>query len=73
MLEACGRETLPYRAVAGWAYAFRRRREDVDQCHAEIIAVGQSVRRLVQQDAVDGIRCLPDVCRWVLHVGGDYF
>ena len=38
-----------------------------------IIAVEHSVRRLVQQDAVDGIRRLPDVWRWVLHVGRDYF
>ena len=39
---------------------------------AIIVAVEQSVRRLVQ-DAVDGIRRLPDVWRWVLHDGGDYF
>ena len=40
--------------------------------HTAIIAVEQSVQRLVQQDAVDGIRRLPDVWRRVLHVG-DYF
>ena len=28
LLEACGRETLPYRSVGRWAYAFRRGRED---------------------------------------------
>ena len=38
-----------------------------------IIAVVQYVRRLVQQDAVDDIRRLPDVWRRVLHVGADYF
>ena len=59
--------------MARWAYAFHRGREDVQQCHTAIIAVEQSVRRLVQQDAVDGIRRLPDVWRRVLHVGGDYF
>ena len=73
LLETCHRETLPYRTVGRWAFAFRRGRENVHQCHAEIIAVEQSVRRLVQQDAVDDIRRLPDVCRRVLHVGGDYF
>ena len=31
LLEACGRETLPYRTAARWANAFRRRREDVHQ------------------------------------------
>ena len=72
ILEACGRETLPHRTVARWFYAFRRGREDVHQCHTAIIAVEQSVRRLVQ-DAVDDIRRLPDVWRRVLHVGGDYF
>ena len=40
---------------------------------AIIAAVEQSVRRLVQQDAVDGIRRLPAVWRRVLHVGEDYF
>ena len=35
--------------------------------------VEQSVRRLVQQDAVDDIRRLPDVWMRVLHVRGDYF
>ena len=40
---------------------------------AMIAAVEQSVRRLVQQDAVDDIRRLPDVCRRVLHVAGYYF
>ena len=35
-------------------------------------AVEQSVQRLVQQDAVDGIRPLPDVWRRILHVEGDY-
>ena len=54
LLEVCGRETLLYRTVAMWAYAFRRGREDVRQCHIAIIAVEQSVRRLVQ-DAVDGM------------------
>ena len=44
-----------------WAYEFRRGRENVHQCHTTIIALKQSVRRLVQQDAVDGIRRLPDV------------
>ena len=33
----------------------------------------QSVRRLAQQDAVDGIHLLADVWRRVLHAGGDYF
>ena len=33
LLEACGRETLPKRTVARWAYEFRRGREDVHQCH----------------------------------------
>ena len=49
-------------------YAFRRVRDDVHQCHVAIIAVEQSVRRLVQQDAVDDIRRLPDVLRRVLHL-----
>ncbi|KAJ4426769.1 hypothetical protein ANN_26568 [Periplaneta americana] len=40
---------------------------------AIIAAVEQSVRRLVQQDTVEGIRRLPEVWRRVLHVGGDYF
>ena len=40
---------------------------------AIIVAVEQSVQRLVQQDAVNGIRRLPDAWRRVLHVGGDYF
>ncbi|PSN32627.1 hypothetical protein C0J52_22380 [Blattella germanica] len=31
LLEACGKETLPYRTVARWANAFRRGREDVHQ------------------------------------------
>ena len=73
LLEACGRETLPYHTMARWAYACRRGREDVHQCHTAIIAVEQSVRRLVQQYTVDGIRRLPNVWRRVLHVGGDYF
>ena len=30
------------------------------------------VRRLVQEDAADGIRRLPDVWRRILHVGRDY-
>ena len=59
--------------MAGWAYAFRRGRGGVHQCQTANIAVEQSVRRLVQQDAVDGIRRLPDVWRRVLQVGGDYF
>ena len=33
LLEACGTETLPYRTVSRWAYAFRRGREDVHQKH----------------------------------------
>ncbi|KAJ4442993.1 hypothetical protein ANN_04641, partial [Periplaneta americana] len=37
-----------------------------------IAAVEQSVRRFVQQDAVDGIHRLPEVWRRILHVGGDY-
>ena len=37
------------------------------------LAVEQSVRRQVQQDAVDGICRLFDVWRRVLHVGGHYF
>ena len=40
---------------------------------AIIAAVEQFVRRLVLQDAVDGIRRLPDVWRRVLPIGGDYF
>ena len=43
-------------------YAFRRGREDIHQYHTAIIAVEQSVRRLVK-DAVDGTHCLPDVWR----------
>ncbi|KAJ4426664.1 hypothetical protein ANN_26462 [Periplaneta americana] len=31
LLEACGRETSPYRTVARWAHAFRNGREDVHQ------------------------------------------
>ncbi|KAJ4430876.1 hypothetical protein ANN_19467 [Periplaneta americana] len=31
LLEACGRETSPYRTVARWAHAFRNEREDVHQ------------------------------------------
>ena len=31
LLEACGRETLPYRTMARWVYAFHRGREDVHQ------------------------------------------
>ena len=59
--------------MARWEYAFRRGSEDVHQCHTAIIAVEQSVRRLVQEDAVDDIRRFPDVWRRVLHVAGDYF
>ena len=52
LLKACDRETLPHRTVVRWAYTFRRVREDVHQCHTAILlAVEQSVRRLVQQDA----------------------
>ncbi|KAJ4432111.1 hypothetical protein ANN_20726 [Periplaneta americana] len=40
---------------------------------AIIAGVEQSVRKLVQEDVVDGIRRLPEVWRRVLHVGGDYF
>ena len=40
---------------------------------AIIAAVEQSVRKLVKQDSVDGIRRLPDMLRRVLHGGGDYF
>ena len=36
-------------------------------------AVEQSVRRLVQQDAVVGIRRISDAWKRVLHIGGDYF
>ena len=46
--------------------------KNVHQCHTAIIAVEQSVRRVVEQDVVDGIRRLPDVWRRVLYVGGDY-
>ena len=73
LLEACGRETLPYRTVARQAYVFRSGRKDVHQCHTAIMAVLQSGRRDVQQDAVNGISCLPNVWRRVLHVGGDCF
>ena len=71
--EACGRENLPYRTMARWACVFLRGRKDV-HCGAgrPQSTVEQSVRRLVQQDAVDGIRRLPDVWRRVIHVGGDY-
>ena len=69
----CGRETLPYHTVTRWAtmkfpvtVRFRTRQ-------AIKAVVDQSVRRLVQEDAVVGIRRLPDVWRRVLHVGGDYF
>ncbi|KAJ4439847.1 hypothetical protein ANN_07975 [Periplaneta americana] len=40
---------------------------------AIIAATEQSVRRSVQQDAVDGVRHLPEVWRRIHHVGGDYF
>ena len=40
---------------------------------AIIVAVEQSVRRLVQQGALVGIRRLPDVWSRILLVGGDYF
>ena len=73
ILEACGRETLSYRSMVRWAYAFHRGREDVHQCHTTIIVVEQSVRRSLQEDAMDGIRRLPDVRKRVLYVGGDYF
>ncbi|KAJ4441030.1 hypothetical protein ANN_10879 [Periplaneta americana] len=33
LLEACGRETSPYRTVARWAHAFRNGMEDVHQKH----------------------------------------
>ena len=46
--------------MARWAYVFRRGR-DVHQSHTEIIAVEQSVRRLVQEAAMDGVRRLPDL------------
>ena len=55
----------------GGCMHFCRGREDVHQCHTAIILVEQSVQRLVQQNTVDGICRLPDVWRWVLHVGGD--
>ena len=73
LLEACGRDTLPYRTVGRWAYGFRRGRKDVHQCHTAIAGVQKYVRILIQQDAVDGMRRLPDVWRRVLHVRGDYF
>ncbi|KAJ4426847.1 hypothetical protein ANN_26646 [Periplaneta americana] len=63
LLEACGREISPYRTVARWAHAFRNWREDVIKnmeladCNQQ---VEQSVRRLVKQDSVDGIRGLPE-------------
>ena len=47
--------------------------EDVHQCHKAITAVEHSVRRLVPQDTVDGIRRLSGVCRRVFKVQGDYF
>ena len=69
LLEACGREILPYRTVARWAYIFRRG----GKCHRAVIAVKQSVHRLIQQDTMHGISILPDVWRQVRHVEGDYF
>ena len=40
---------------------------------AIIAAVEESVRRLVQKDAVDIIRRLLDAWKWDFHVGRDYF
>ena len=73
LLVAWGREPIPYHTVVWWAYAFRRGKEDVHQCHTSIISVEQSVRRLVQQDTVDGIRRLLVVWIRFIHVEGDYF
>ena len=78
-----GQRTL-FRPASRWASEFKmiagvhwsrtaRRREDWKKNSANIVAVEQSVRRLVQQDAVDDIRRLPDVWRRVMHFAGDYF
>ena len=39
LLEACGRETLPYLTVARWAYTFCRGRKDVHQ-NVELLMCG---------------------------------
>ena len=59
LLDACATEILIYNVKARWAYEFRRASEDVHHCRTAIIAVEQSVRRLVQRDALDGIRYSP--------------
>ena len=48
-------------------YAFPRAKEDVHHCHTAIIAVEQSLRRLVQEDAVDGASVVSLTC------GGGFF
>ena len=63
LLEASGRGTLPYSTISG-------RTHFAYQCHTGIIAVEQSVQRLVKEDAVNGIRRHPDVLRRVLHIRG---
>ena len=47
LVEGCGKETLRYRTLAKWAYAFRRAREDVHQWHTAIIPVEKCFGRLV--------------------------
>ncbi|PSN53204.1 hypothetical protein C0J52_04500 [Blattella germanica] len=50
LLEACGKQTLPYCTVASWANAFRREREDVHQKRG--VGRPQSARDDVHVNAV---------------------
>ena len=43
LLEACGRETLPYCTVATWAYALHRGREDVNKKNVEVADCNQQL------------------------------
>ena len=81
LMEACGRETLTYRTMAGWAYAFHRGREDLHkkrgagrpQSASDDVHVN-TVRALLEEHrcwtcielARDGIHCLHDLWRWIL-------
>ncbi|KAJ4430430.1 hypothetical protein ANN_22646 [Periplaneta americana] len=56
LLEACGRETSPYRTVARWKHAFRNGREDVHQKRGDVRSQSasddvyvNSVRALLQE------------------------
>ena len=77
MLETCGKGTLPYRALGRLTLFAKMKLPLTGVCfrtgQAIIAAVEQSIRRLEQRDAVDGLRRLPDVWRRVLHAGGGYF